>query len=196
MLLQLDGVGRSFAARRLFGDVTLDVRPGDRIALVGPNGTGKTTSIAKLASQLRSDGSSVMLGSADTFRAAADEQLRTWADRVGVDIVSGGELYRALKAGIEPQKIVYSGVGKPVEDMEYALLSDILMFNAESSQEISKLNEVAERLGKRATVAIRVNPDIDPKTHPYISTGLRENKFGIDIRKAPEEYTRERGSAI
>jgi diaminopimelate decarboxylase len=107
----------------------------------------------------------------------------------GADIVSGGELFRALKAGIEPKKIVYSGVGKKVEDMEYAVRSDILMFNAESSQEISQLNAVAERVGKKAQIAIRVNPDIDPRTHPYISTGLRENKFGIDISGALEEYT-------
>jgi diaminopimelate decarboxylase len=73
--------------------------------------------------------------------------------------------------------------------MEYAVRSDILMFNAESSQEISQLNAVAERVGKKAQIAIRVNPDIDPRTHPYISTGLRENKFGIDISGALEEYT-------
>jgi diaminopimelate decarboxylase len=111
----------------------------------------------------------------------------------GVDIVSGGELYRALKAGVDPKKIVYSGVGKTAEDMEYALQSRILLFNVESSQEIGLLNEVAGRLGKKAAVSIRVNPDIDPLTHPYISTGLRENKFGIDIRQALEEYTRVSG---
>jgi diaminopimelate decarboxylase len=108
----------------------------------------------------------------------------------GADIVSGGELYRALRAGVDPQKIVYSGVGKRTEDLEYALKSDILLFNVESSQEISQLNEAARSLGKRAPIAIRVNPDIDPQTHPYISTGLRENKFGIEINKALEEYTR------
>ncbi|KPK30160.1 MAG: diaminopimelate decarboxylase [Nitrospira bacterium SG8_3] len=117
--------------------------------------------------------------------------LRLFAQQGGgVDIVSGGELYRALKAGVDPQKIVYSGVGKRTEDLEYALKSDILLFNVESSQEILRLNEVARSLGKRAPIAIRVNPDIDPQTHPYISTGLRENKFGIDISKALEEYTR------
>ena len=107
----------------------------------------------------------------------------------GGDIVSGGELYRALKAGMEPKKIVYSGVGKRVDDLEYALQSDILMFNVESAQEILKLDETARRMGKKARVAIRVNPDVDPKTHPYISTGLKENKFGIDISDAPEQYT-------
>jgi len=116
--------------------------------------------------------------------------LRLFAlDGGGVDIVSGGELFRALKAGVDPRKIVYSGVGKRVEDLEYALRSDILMFNVESSQEIFQLNEVADRLGKKAKIAIRINPDIDPQTHPYISTGLRENKFGIDINRSLEEYT-------
>jgi len=111
----------------------------------------------------------------------------------GVDVVSRGEIYRALKAGVHPKKIVYSGVGKGVEDLEYALQSDILMFNVESSQEILQLNEVAKRLGKIAMIAIRVNPDIDPQTHAYISTGLKENKFGIDISESFEEYTRAAG---
>ena len=107
----------------------------------------------------------------------------------GVDIVSGGELYRALKAGVPPEKIVYSGVGKKIVDMEYALDSGILLFNVESAQELLRLNEVAGRIGKKANVALRVNPDVDPKTHPYISTGLKQNKFGIDIKEAPEQYT-------
>jgi len=106
----------------------------------------------------------------------------------GVDIVSAGELYRALKAGVDPSRIVYSGVGKGVSDLEYALSAGILIFNVESAQEIQSLNEVAGRLGRRARVAIRVNPDVDPKTHPYISTGLRENKFGIDIHEAVDQY--------
>ena len=107
----------------------------------------------------------------------------------GADIVSGGELYRALRAGVDPRKIVYSGVGKTAEEMAYALRSEILMFNVESSQEIALLNDVAGKMGKRASIAIRVNPDVDPETHPYISTGLKENKFGIDIEKALEDYT-------
>ncbi|MBW1999667.1 MAG: diaminopimelate decarboxylase [Deltaproteobacteria bacterium] len=111
----------------------------------------------------------------------------------GVDIVSGGELFRALRAGVVPDKIVFSGVGKRIEDLEFALNSEILMFNAESEQEIDLLNDLAGRLGRQAPVSIRVNPDIDPKTHPYISTGLRENKFGIDINRALEEYTRAAG---
>jgi len=106
----------------------------------------------------------------------------------GVDIVSGGELYRALNAGVSPDKIVYSGVGKTAEEMEYALKSGILMFNAESPQEIIRLNEVAGSISKKARIAIRVNPDVDPQTHPYISTGLKENKFGIDINKSFDEY--------
>jgi len=106
----------------------------------------------------------------------------------GVDVVSGGELYRALKGGAEPQKIVYSGVGKRQDEIEYALKTGILMFNVESSQELEVINKVAGRIGKKAPVAIRVNPDIDPKTHPYISTGLKQSKFGVDILRAPMAY--------
>jgi len=106
----------------------------------------------------------------------------------GVDIVSGGELYRALKGGADPQKIVFSGVGKREDEIEYALRSNILMFNVESSQELQVINEVAGRVREKASIAIRVNPDIDPKTHPYISTGLKQNKFGIDILRAPIAY--------
>lgn len=108
----------------------------------------------------------------------------------GVDIVSGGELYRALAAGVNPEKIVYSGVGKTSEEMSYALRSGILLFAVESSQEIAALNEVAGKEGVRAPVALRVNPDIDPQTHPYISTGMRENKFGIPMSQAPAEFSR------
>ena len=110
------------------------------------------------------------------------------AEGSGVDIVSGGELYRALQAGVDTRKVVYSGVGKKVDEIEYALKSDILMFNAESSQELEVINSCAERLGKKAGVALRVNPDVDPETHPYIATGLMSNKFGIDIKKSLEEY--------
>ena len=106
----------------------------------------------------------------------------------GCDIVSGGELFRALKAGCDPRKIVYAGVGKTEEEIEFALKSGILMFNAESSQELFAIDVVAGRLGKKAGVALRVNPDVDPKTHPYISTGLKKNKFGISIDTAVEEY--------
>jgi diaminopimelate decarboxylase len=106
----------------------------------------------------------------------------------GIDVVSGGELYRALKAGVDPLKIVFSGVGKKEDEIEYALKTGILMFNVESSQELQKINDVAGRVGKRAPISIRVNPDIDPKTHPYLSTGLKQNKFGIDINRALMAY--------
>lgn len=108
----------------------------------------------------------------------------------GVDIVSGGELYRALKAGIPAGKIVYSGVGKTEDEMDSALRAGILMFNIESSQELEVLAERASKLGLKARIAIRVNPDVDPKTHPYISTGLKKNKFGIDMERALEDYKR------
>lgn len=106
----------------------------------------------------------------------------------GADIVSGGELFKALKAGIGPHKIVFAGIGKTEEEIAYALKSDILMFNVESPHELKKINEVAANLGLKARVALRVNPDIDPKTHPYIATGLQKSKFGIDIGRALEEY--------
>ena len=106
----------------------------------------------------------------------------------GADIVSGGELYCALKAGVDPQKIVYAGVGKTLPELEYAVQKDILMFNVESFMELDVLNDVAQRLGKKARVAIRVNPDVDPKTHPYISTGMKKSKFGVDIKTAKKEY--------
>ena len=110
----------------------------------------------------------------------------------GMDIVSGGELYRALKAGVPPDKIVFSGVGKTEEELVYGLEQSILMFNLESPQEMLALNECAARLGRRAPIAIRVNPDVDPKTHPYISTGLRENKFGIDLEVSESMYAQAR----
>lgn len=106
----------------------------------------------------------------------------------GVDIVSGGELYRALQAGIDPSKIVYSGVGKKQAEIEYALASNILMFNVESAQELAEINACAEKRHKRAAIALRVNPDVDPLTHPHISTGLKENKFGLAAENALEQY--------
>jgi len=110
------------------------------------------------------------------------------AEGGGVDIVSGGELYRALQAGADPRKVVYSGVGKRIDEIEYAINADILMFNVESFQELAEINACAQRLGKRAGIALRVNPDVDPQTHPYISTGLKENKFGVNIEKSIEAY--------
>ena len=106
----------------------------------------------------------------------------------GMDVVSGGELFRAVRAGADPKKIVFAGVGKTAEEMEYALGLGILMFNVESDQELETLQEVACKLGTKAPVALRVNPDVDPKTHPYISTGLRKSKFGIAIKDAVREY--------
>ncbi len=106
----------------------------------------------------------------------------------GADIVSGGELFISLKAGIEPSKIVYAGVGKTVKELEYAISSEILMFNVESLMELEVLDELAGKLGKKARIAIRVNPDVDPKTHPYISTGMKKSKFGVDIKTAKKEY--------
>jgi diaminopimelate decarboxylase len=106
----------------------------------------------------------------------------------GVDIVSGGELFRALKAGIPPQRIVYSGVGKTPAEIDFALGNDILMFNIESSQELEAINARAAGLGRVARIALRVNPDVDPKTHPYISTGMKKAKFGIDIEAALVQY--------
>jgi len=106
----------------------------------------------------------------------------------GVDIVSGGELYRAMKAGVPAEKIVFAGVGKHAEEIREALKADILMFNVESSEELHAINEVAASMGRKARVALRINPDIDPKTHPYISTGLKKSKFGIGADRALEEF--------
>jgi diaminopimelate decarboxylase len=108
----------------------------------------------------------------------------------GVDIVSGGELFRARRAGIPADRIVYSGVGKTHQEIDYALKEDILMFNIESPPELETINARAGELGKKARIALRVNPDVDPKTHPYISTGLKKNKFGIDIEGAVRAYER------
>jgi diaminopimelate decarboxylase len=106
----------------------------------------------------------------------------------GADIVSGGELYRALKAGVPPSKIVFAGVGKSREEIRYALKSGILMFNVESSDELRAIDDVAAEMRTRARVALRVNPDVDPKTHPYISTGMKKSKFGISADRALEEF--------
>jgi diaminopimelate decarboxylase len=106
----------------------------------------------------------------------------------GVDVVSGGELFRAMKAGAQPDKIVYSGVGKRPEEIEYALEFPILMFNVESSQELVAIDQIAGKMGTQAPISLRVNPDVDPHTHPYVSTGLKKNKFGINIQKSIAEY--------
>ena len=106
----------------------------------------------------------------------------------GADVVSEGEIRKCLKAGILPKNIVFSGVGKTREEMEYALSQDIFQFNVESEPELLTLNEVAVSLGKKAKIAIRVNPDVDPKTHAKISTGHKESKFGISMKNALPVY--------
>ncbi len=108
----------------------------------------------------------------------------------GFDIVSGGELERVLAAGGDPDKIVFSGVGKKKSEIQRALEVGIRCFNVESAPELERLNEIAAQLGKTAEVSVRVNPDVDAGTHPYISTGLKENKFGISISAADDIYKR------
>ncbi|CAM2058524.1 Diaminopimelate decarboxylase [Desulfovibrionales bacterium] len=106
----------------------------------------------------------------------------------GMDIVSGGELFRALAVGVPPQQIVYSGVGKQLHEIRQALEADILMFNVESLQELEAINACAVSMGRQARISLRINPDVDPKTHPYISTGLIKNKFGLDIKSSMAIY--------
>lgn len=106
----------------------------------------------------------------------------------GVDIVSGGELYRALAAGVDASRIVYSGVGKKVHEIEEALSAGILMFNVESMAELERISATAKGLGQTARISFRINPDVDPKTHPYISTGMKENKFGLDLEHSLKGY--------
>lgn len=106
----------------------------------------------------------------------------------GADVVSGGELYRALKCGISPKKIVYAGVGKTQQEIAFGINKGILMFNIESMDELLEINKVAKSLKRKASVAFRINPDIDPQTHPYISTGLKKHKFGIPIEEAIEHF--------
>ena len=108
----------------------------------------------------------------------------------GFDIVSGGELERVLAAGGDPGKVVFSGLGKTADEMRRALEVGIYCFNVESSAELERLQQVAAEMGVQAPVSLRVNPDVDAGTHPYISTGLKENKFGIDIAEAPAVYRR------
>ena len=113
----------------------------------------------------------------------------------GFDIVSGGELQRVLRAGGDPDKIIFSGVGKLAEEMELALESGIHCFNVESEQELDQLNAIAGRNQRVARISFRVNPDVDAKTHPYISTGLKENKFGINFEDAESVYLKASGLA-
>ncbi|WP_412478221.1 diaminopimelate decarboxylase [Azonexus sp. IMCC34839] len=108
----------------------------------------------------------------------------------GFDIVSGGELQRVLAAGADPKKVVFSGVGKTAAEMKLALDEGIFCFNIESAPELERLNEVAGQCGKKASISFRVNPNVDPKTHPYISTGLKEAKFGVAYEQALDLYRR------
>ncbi|MBV2182394.1 MAG: diaminopimelate decarboxylase [Castellaniella sp.] len=110
----------------------------------------------------------------------------------GFDIVSGGELARVLAAGANPNRVVFSGVGKQGWELRQALTAGIKCFNVESAAELERLADIAQEMGVRAPVSLRVNPDVDAKTHPYISTGLKENKFGVDIREAPALYRQAR----
>ena len=108
----------------------------------------------------------------------------------GFDIVSAGELARVVAAGGDPHKVVFSGVAKTADEMRYALEQEILCFNLESEPELERLNQVAGECGRKARISVRVNPDIDAGTHPYISTGLKQNKFGVPIERAVELYRR------
>ena len=117
--------------------------------------------------------------------------LRVLAEAgAGFDIVSGGELFRVLKAGADPGKVVFSGVGKTAAEVEYAINSGIHMFNCESEAELALIDAIAARLDAQARVSLRVNPDVDAATHPYISTGLREHKFGVDMSGVEGVYAR------
>ncbi len=111
----------------------------------------------------------------------------------GFDIVSGGELMRCLRIGADPQKIAYSGVGKTDEEIAAALEAGIMMFNVESRPELHRISEVARRMKQRAPVSIRVNPDLDPGTHPHIATGHRDSKFGVPLSQVDEYYAEARG---
>ena len=115
---------------------------------------------------------------------------RIFKNGCGADIVSGGELARALKAGCHPGHVVFSGVGKSVEEMKFAIEQKIMMFQVESENELEILNQVASSMGAKANVSLRINPDVESKTHPYIGTGSSQNKFGISVKKAFEIYLR------
>lgn len=120
--------------------------------------------------------------------------LKTFFDQgSGADVVSRGELQRALEAGCDAKKIVFSGVGKTSEEIHYALDQDILQFNVESQQELHNIQRIASFLDKKANIAIRVNPDVDAKTHPYISTGMKKNKFGVNHNRALDLYKEAQG---
>jgi diaminopimelate decarboxylase len=112
------------------------------------------------------------------------------AEGAGFDIVSGGELLRVIAAGGDPRRVIFSGVGKRTDEIELALTHGILCFNVESEPELERINAIALRRGQRAPITFRINPDVDPKTHPYISTGLKSNKFGVAWHDAERLYRR------
>src|SRR5512140_3132608 len=115
--------------------------------------------------------------------------LRLLADAgAGFDIVSGGELFRVLKAGGDPGKVVFSGVGKSDAEIAYALEQGVKVIDVESGEELARVSAVAKRLKRRAPIALRVNPAVDPRTHPYIATGLRESKFGVGVEESLRLY--------
>jgi diaminopimelate decarboxylase len=111
-----------------------------------------------------------------------------FGEGAGADVASGGELYRSLKAGADPGKVVFAGIGKTREEIEYAARSGIMMFNAESLEELDEINAAGMKFGKKLNVSFRINPDINPHTHEYITTGREENKFGIPYADAPAAY--------
>jgi diaminopimelate decarboxylase len=120
--------------------------------------------------------------------------LRRFAEwGTGFEIISGGELFRVLGAGGSPQKTIFDGPGKTIEEIRYALDSDILFFNVESGTELESIQDIARQANKRARVSIRANPDVDPRTHPYISTGMQKHKFGVSLPEARELYRRAKG---
>src|SRR5215471_10355854 len=119
--------------------------------------------------------------------------LRRFAEwGTGFDIVSGGELFRVLRAGGPAGKIIFAGVGKTAEEIRYALDAGILFFNVESAAELELIHRIAQDTNRRARVSIRANPDVDPRTHPYISTGMQKHKFGVSLPEARELYRRAR----
>src|SRR5438093_10352326 len=115
-------------------------------------------------------------------------RLAEWG--AGFEIVSGGELFRVLRVGASPEKVIFSGVGKTLDEIRDALNSGILFFNVESGAEAELIAGAARQAGKRARISIRTNPDVDPRTHPYISTGMRKHKFGVGLAEAGELYVK------
>ena len=160
-----------------------------------PNTARRFTSTARRRSRTTSDAWTRALEGLDHLICYAVKANSTLAvldllsrERAGFDIVSAGELYRVLHAGGKPEHCTFAGVGKTREEIEYALRQEVLSFNVESEAELELINAVAGDLGRRAPVALRINPDVSAGGHKYISTGKSENKFGIGIDRALEVY--------